>query len=128
MLRKDFTIDADQVYETKAIGADAILLIVAALPDDGYLRELHELATDLGLSPLVEVHDDAELDRALAIDATFVGINARNLGTFDEDLGIGERLVGSPARRRGVRRRERDPVGRRRRADGGRRVRRGPRR
>ena len=93
VLRKDFTIDADQVYETKGIGADAILLIVAALPDDAYLRELHELASDLGLSPLVEVHDDAELDRALAIGATFVGINARNLGTFEEDLGIGERLV-----------------------------------
>lgn len=94
VLRKDFTIDADQVYETKGIGADAILLIVAAVPDDGYLRELHELATDLGLSPLVEVHDDAELERALAIGATFVGINARNLGTFEEDLGVGERLVG----------------------------------
>jgi len=94
ILRKDFTIDPDQAYETKGIGADAILLIVAALPDDGYLRELHELATDLGLSPLVEVHDDAELDRALAIGATFVGINARDLGTFDEDLSVGERLVG----------------------------------
>jgi len=94
ILRKDFTIDADQVYETKGIGADAILLIVAALPDDGYLHELHELATDLGLSPLVEVHDDAELDRALAIGATFVGINARDLGSFAEDLSVGERLVG----------------------------------
>jgi indole-3-glycerol phosphate synthase len=94
VLRKDFTIDPDQVYETKGIGADAILLIVAALPDDGYLRELHELATDLGLSPLVEVHDDAELERALSIGATFVGVNARNLGTFEEDLGVGERLVG----------------------------------
>jgi indole-3-glycerol phosphate synthase len=93
VLRKDFTIDPDQVYETKGIGADAILLIVAALRDDGYIRELHELATDLGLSPLVEVHDDHELDRALAIGATFVGINARNLGTFDEDLSVGERLV-----------------------------------
>jgi indole-3-glycerol phosphate synthase len=94
VLRKDFTIDADQVYETKGIGADAILLIVAALPDDGYLRELHELAIDLGLSPLVEVHDDAELDRALAIGATFVGINARDLGSFAEDLSVGERLIG----------------------------------
>jgi indole-3-glycerol phosphate synthase len=94
VLRKDFTIDADQVYETKGIGADAVLLIVAALPDDEYLRELHELARDLGLSPLVEVHDDAELERALGIGARFVGINARNLGTFDEDLSVGERLVG----------------------------------
>ncbi len=94
ILRKDFTIDPDQVYETKGIGADAILLIAAALPDDGHLRELHEVATDLGLSPLVEVHDDAELDRAIAIGATFVGINARDLGSFEEDLSVGERLVG----------------------------------
>ncbi len=93
VLRKDFTIDADQVFETKGIGADAILLIVAALRDDGYLRELHELACDLGLSPLVEVHDDTELDRALSIGARWIGVNARDLGSFAEDLTVGERLV-----------------------------------
>jgi indole-3-glycerol phosphate synthase len=93
VLRKDFTIDPDQVYETRGIGADAILLIVAAVPDDDLLRDLHDLAHELGLGVLVEVHDDEELDRALAIEPAIVGINARDLGTFTEDLGVGERLV-----------------------------------
>jgi indole-3-glycerol phosphate synthase len=93
VLRKDFTIDADQVYETRGIGADAILLIVAAVPDDDLLRDLYTLATELDLSVLVEVHDDAELDRALALRPSLVGINARNLGTFAEDLTVGEHLV-----------------------------------
>jgi indole-3-glycerol phosphate synthase len=93
VLRKDFTIDEVQVYETRAVGADAILLIVAALPDDALLRDLHELAVGLGLSVLVETHDDHELERALAIGAGLVGVNARNLGTFAEDLGAGERLA-----------------------------------
>jgi indole-3-glycerol phosphate synthase len=93
VLRKDFTIDEVQVYETRAIGADAILLIVAALPDDALLRDLHELAIGLGLAVLVETHDDAELERALAVGAGIVGVNARNLGTFAEDLGVGERLA-----------------------------------
>jgi indole-3-glycerol phosphate synthase len=93
VLRKDFTIDEVQVYETRAIGADAILLIVAALPDDALLRDLHDLATDLGLAVLVETHDDAELERALALGARIVGVSARNLGTFAEDLGVGERLA-----------------------------------
>src|SRR5260221_885173 len=84
-LRKDFTIDEVQVYESRAIGADAILLIVAALPDDGHLADLHELALGLGLAVLVETHDDAELERALAIGARIVGVNARYLGTFAED-------------------------------------------
>jgi indole-3-glycerol phosphate synthase len=93
VLRKDFTIDEVQVYESRAIGADAILLIVAALIDDALLRDLHELALDLGLAVLVETHDDAELERALALGARIVGVNARNLGTFAEDLGVGERLA-----------------------------------
>jgi indole-3-glycerol phosphate synthase len=93
ILRKDFVIDPVQVYETRAVGADAILLIVAAVPDDGLLVELHSLAIDLGLSVLVETHDDAELDRALAVGARIVGVNARDLGTFAEDLGVGERLA-----------------------------------
>jgi indole-3-glycerol phosphate synthase len=93
VLRKDFTIDEDQVYETRGIGADAILLIVAALPDDAHLHDLHALATELGLSVLVEAHDEWELDRALAAGATITGINARDLGTFAEDLSVGERLV-----------------------------------
>jgi len=93
VLRKDFTIDEVQVYEARAIGADALLLIVAALPDDSLLRDLHELATGLELAVLVETHDDAELERALGIGARIVGVNARNLGTFAEDLTIGERLA-----------------------------------
>ncbi|MEX0663219.1 MAG: indole-3-glycerol phosphate synthase TrpC [Acidimicrobiia bacterium] len=93
VLRKDFTIDPDQVYETRGIGADAILLIVAAVPDDGMLRDLHGLALELGLDAVVEAHDEAELDRALGIGASCVGVNARDLETFSEDLGVAERLV-----------------------------------
>lgn len=93
VLRKDFTIDETQVYESRAIGADAVLLIVAALPDDGLLAELRELADEIGIVALVEAHDDAELERALTAGAAVVGVNARDLGTFDEDLGLGERLV-----------------------------------
>jgi indole-3-glycerol phosphate synthase len=93
VLRKDFTIDEVQVYETRALGADALLLIVAALPDDVLLRDLHELAIGLGLAVLVETHDDAELERALSVGARIVGVNARNLGTFAEDLSVGERLA-----------------------------------
>lgn len=92
VLRKDFTIDDAQVYESRAIGADAVLLIVAALPDDHLLASLHALAGELGLTALVEVHDDSELDRALEAGATVVGVNARDLGTFGEDLGVSERL------------------------------------
>ena len=69
VLRKDFTIDEIQIYEARAIGADAILLIVAALPDDALLADLHALATELGLGVLVETHDVAEIDRALAAGA-----------------------------------------------------------
>lgn len=93
VLRKDFTIDAVQVYETRAIGADAILLILAALPDDGHVRDLQELAVSLGLGVLVEAHDGAEVDRALALDARIVGVNARNLSTFGEDLDIVADLI-----------------------------------
>jgi indole-3-glycerol phosphate synthase len=93
VLRKDFTIDADQVYETRAIGADAILLIVAAVPDDALLRDLHDLAGELGLAALVEAHDEPELERALDLGAQIVGVNARNLATFDEDLAGVARLA-----------------------------------
>jgi indole-3-glycerol phosphate synthase len=93
VLRKDFTIDEVQVYEARAIGADAVLLIVAALPDDTLLRDLHELAAGLGLAVLVEAHDGAELERGLGVGARIVGVNARDLGTFAEDLTAGERLA-----------------------------------
>ncbi len=87
-LRKDFTIDEVQIYEARAIGADAILLIVAALPDDALLADLHALAIGLGLGVLVEAHDAREVDRALAAGAHVVGINNRDLATFAEDLGV----------------------------------------
>src|SRR5690349_1241567 len=80
-LRKDFTIAEIQIYEARAVGADAVLLIVAAFRDDAYLRELHDLACDLGLAALVEAHDAAELERALDIGASIVGVNARSLQT-----------------------------------------------
>jgi indole-3-glycerol phosphate synthase len=93
VLRKDFTVDPLQLVEARAAGADAALLIVAALPDDGLLRALHETATGLGLAVLVETHDEPELDRALALGPHVVGVNARDLGTFGEDLSVGERMA-----------------------------------
>lgn len=93
VLRKDFTIDLDQVYETRGIGADAMLLIVAAIRDDAVLRDLHALALELGLDVLVEAHDEDEIDRAVALGASCIGVNARDLETFSEDIGVVERLV-----------------------------------
>ena len=93
VLRKDFTIDAIQVYEARAIGADAILLIVAALPDDARLADLHTLATELGMAVLVEAHDAPEIDRALDAGARIIGVNSRDLATFAEDLGVGSSLA-----------------------------------
>ena len=92
VLRKDFTIDEIQVYETRAIGADAILLIAAAVPDDALLADLHSLADELGLAVLVETHDEPEIERALQAGARIVGVNARNLATFAEDLGAAAAL------------------------------------
>ena len=91
-LRKDFTLDAYQVHEARAIGADCILLILAAL-DDAEVRSLFKLARGLGLDVLAEVHDEAEIDRALALDDALLGINSRNLKTLKVDLAVFERLV-----------------------------------
>jgi indole-3-glycerol phosphate synthase len=85
VLRKDFILDAYQVHEAFAAGADAILLIVAAL-EDSRLAELHGLASELGLAVLVEVHDQLELERALAVGPRVVGINNRDLTTLEVDL------------------------------------------
>ncbi len=92
VLRKDFMLDSYQVYEARAIGADCILLIMAAL-DDGTARELSQLAQDLGMDVLAEVHDEAELRRASALQGAMIGINNRDLKTLDVDLATFERLA-----------------------------------
>lgn len=85
VLRKDFIVDEYQIYESAAIGADALLLIVAALKDDK-LKELLELTNSLGMSALVEVHTEDEANRALNVGAEIIGINNRDLKTFKTDL------------------------------------------
>ncbi len=92
LLRKDFIIDERQILEAIEWGADAILLIVAILTD-AQLAGFHALATEAGLAALVEVHDEAELERALNISPALVGVNNRNLKTFKVDLGTTERLA-----------------------------------
>jgi len=93
LLRKDFIIDEAQIYEARANGADAILLIAAALTDDKLFADLHACALSLGLTALVEVHDEAETERALKLkDVKLIGINNRNLATFDVTLETTEKL------------------------------------
>jgi indole-3-glycerol phosphate synthase len=93
LLRKDFTIDEVQLYEARANGADAILLIAAAIPDDKLFADLHACALSLGLTALVEVHDEAETERALKLrDIKLIGINNRNLATFEVSLETTERI------------------------------------
>ena len=93
LLRKDFTIDEVQIYEAKANGADAILLIAAALTDDKLFADLHACALELGLTALVEVHNEEETERALKLkDVKLIGINNRNLATFDVTLETTEKL------------------------------------
>jgi indole-3-glycerol phosphate synthase len=97
LLRKDFTVDEVQVYESRASGASAVLLIVRIL-DDAQLRDYRQLAESLGMSALVEVHDEVELERAVASGAGIIGVNNRDLSTFVTDLAVTERLApGVPA-------------------------------
>lgn len=92
VLRKDFMVDPWQVTEARALGGDAILIIVAAL-DDAAMAEIEDAALDLGMDVLVEVHNEAELDRALALQSTLIGINNRDLKQFTTDLSTSERLA-----------------------------------
>ncbi|WP_134738843.1 indole-3-glycerol phosphate synthase TrpC [Nocardioides sp. 503] len=92
LLRKDFVVTSYQVVEARAAGADLVLLIVAALDDDT-LHRLHDEARELGLTVLVEVHDEAETERAVALGAELVGVNARNLKTLAVDDGTFSRLA-----------------------------------
>jgi indole-3-glycerol phosphate synthase len=92
VLRKDFTVSALDVVDTRIMGADAILLIVAALSDDE-LHHFHALAEEIGLDCLVEVHDEAEVDRAIQAGARIIGVNQRDLRTFSVDEGRAQALA-----------------------------------
>jgi indole-3-glycerol phosphate synthase len=92
VLRKDFILESVQVWEARAGGADAVLLIVAVL-DDPTLRQLIEQTRKIGMEALVEVHDEGEVDRALAAGARVVGVNNRDLETFEVDLQTAEKLA-----------------------------------
>jgi len=100
LLRKDFILDERQVLEAVEWGADAVLLIAAIL-EDRQLGRLHELASGAGLAVLIEVHDEAELDRALGIGARLIGVNNRDLHTFRVDVSTTERLAARLARAAG---------------------------
>ncbi len=94
VLRKDFTVSPLDVADARRIGADAVLLIVAAL-DDAELADFHALATELDLAALVEVHDEAEAERAMAVGATIIGVNQRDLHTFEVDTARAVRVARS---------------------------------
>lgn len=92
VLRKDFTVAERDVLDARIMGADAVLLIAAAL-DDAELRDFHALATEVGIDALVEIHDEAELERAQAVGATLIGVNQRDLVTFAVDHDRATRMA-----------------------------------
>ncbi len=92
ILRKDFVLEDYQVYESRALQADAVLLIVAILEPE-ILAQLHQLTAELGMTALVEVHNEGELEQALAVGAQVIGINNRDLATMEIDLSTTERLA-----------------------------------
>ena len=92
VLRKDFTVDARDVCDARIMGADCVLLIAAAL-DDAELADFHQLAREVGLDVLVEIHDEAELERALRVDPDLVGVNQRDLVTFEVDQARARRMA-----------------------------------
>lgn len=94
ILRKDFTVAAHDVVDARLMGADCVLLIVAAL-DDHELADFHTLATEIGLDALIEVHDEAEAERAMAIGGSIVGVNQRDLMTFEVDVQRARRVASS---------------------------------
>lgn len=93
VLRKDFMVDEWQIYQSRALGADCVLLIVACLTDQ-QLQDYHQLASSLGMDVLMEVHDEQEMQRALTTPAKLIGINNRNLKTFETSLETSQRLCG----------------------------------
>ena len=111
VLRKDFILESYQVYESVAVGADALLLIVAALPDHD-LRSLLDLCKQLRIAALVEVHTEAELDRAIEAGAQIIGVNNRNLKTLEVNLETSFRIAGEDAPRLPGRKRKRHQNGR----------------
>lgn len=92
VIRKDFTVDARDVLDARIMGADAVLLIVAAL-SDGELADLHGLAIEVGLDVLVEVHDEGEAERAVAVGSTLIGVNQRDLVSFQVDTARAVRVA-----------------------------------
>jgi indole-3-glycerol phosphate synthase len=92
VIRKDFTVSGNDVADARLMGADCVLLIVAAL-DDAELADFHALATELGMDALVETHDEAEVERALAVGATLIGVNQRDLVTFEVDTARAVRVA-----------------------------------
>ncbi|MBR9970702.1 indole-3-glycerol phosphate synthase TrpC [Magnetospirillum sulfuroxidans] len=92
VIRKDFVVDPYQIVESRALGADCVLLIVAALSDDE-LANMEDIALGYGMDVLVEVHDEAELERALKLKSPLIGVNNRNLKIMKTDLGTTERLA-----------------------------------